>query len=47
MKNFNICYECLDARDDYCAQLKKSIDKSLLGSWEALQDEDGHEMGAP
>jgi len=44
MKNFNIRYECLDARDDYRAQLKKGIDKSLLGSWENLQGEDGHEI---
>ena len=44
MKNFNIRYECLDAHDDYHAQLKKGIDKSLLGSWEALQDEDRHEI---
>ena len=44
MKIFNIRYECLDAHDDYCAQLKKGINKSLLGSWEALQDEDRHEM---
>ena len=22
MKNFNIKYECLDARDDFCAQMK-------------------------
>ncbi|KDR76761.1 hypothetical protein GALMADRAFT_51106, partial [Galerina marginata CBS 339.88] len=34
MKNFNIKYECLDARDDYRAQLKKGGDKSLIGSWE-------------
>ncbi|KAF8801704.1 hypothetical protein BYT27DRAFT_7114362, partial [Phlegmacium glaucopus] len=39
MKNFNIKYECLDARDDYRAQLKKGIDKSLIGSWESLQGE--------
>ena len=32
MRIFNICYECLDAYDDYCAQLKKGINKSLLGS---------------
>ena len=44
MKNFNIRYECLDARDDYRAQLKKGIDKSLLGSWEAFQDEHEHEI---
>lgn len=44
MKHFNICYECLDARDDYRAQLKKGVDKSLIGSWEVFQDEDGHEI---
>ena len=44
MRNFNIRYECLDARDDYRAQLKKGIDKSLIGSWELFQDEDGHEI---
>src|SRR6202522_1211661 len=44
MKNFNIRYECLDACDDYRAQLKKGMNKSLLGSWEALQDEDRHEI---
>ena len=44
MRNFDICYKCLDAHDDYCAQLKKGIDKSLLGSWETLQDKDGHEI---
>ena len=27
MKIFNIHYECLDAHDDYCAQLKKDINK--------------------
>jgi hypothetical protein len=44
MKNFNIRYECLDARDDYRAQLKNGIDKSLIGSWDDFKDEDGHEM---
>jgi Helitron helicase-like domain at N-terminus/PIF1-like helicase len=44
MKNFNIRYECLDARDDYRAQLKNGIDKSLIGSWEVFEDENGHEM---
>ena len=29
MKIFNICYECLNARDDYRAQLKNGIDKYL------------------
>ena len=41
MKNFNICYECLDAHDDYHAQLKNSVDKSLIGSWEVFENEDG------
>ena len=44
MKNFNIRYECLDARDDYRAQLKNGIDKSLIGSWEVFEDDDGHEI---
>jgi hypothetical protein len=44
MKNFNIRYECLDARDDYRAQLKNGIDKSLIGSWEVFEDENGDEM---
>ena len=44
MKNFNIRYECLDARDDYRAQLKNGIDKSLMGSWEVFQDDDGCEI---
>ena len=44
MKNFNIHYECLNACDDYRAQLKNGIDKSLIGSWEAFEDENGHEM---
>ena len=44
MKNFNIQYECLDACDEYHAQLKKSIDKSLLGSWEAFEAEHEHEI---
>jgi hypothetical protein len=34
MKNFNIRYECLDARDDYRAQMKKGVDPLFLGSWE-------------
>ena len=31
MKNFNIKYECLDARDDYRAQLKKGAEHTLFG----------------
>jgi hypothetical protein len=44
MKNFNIRYECLDARDDYRAQLKNGMDKSLIGSWEVSEGEGEHEM---
>lgn len=33
MRNFNVRYECLDARDDYRAQMKKGI--PLAGSWDA------------
>ena len=43
MKNFNIQYECLDARDDFRAQLKNGIEKSLIGSWEVFDDENVHE----
>src|ERR1700678_4151298 len=44
MKNFNIRYECLDAHDDFHAQLKNSIDKSLIGSWEVFENENEDEM---
>ncbi|KAJ3867897.1 hypothetical protein EV359DRAFT_33413 [Lentinula novae-zelandiae] len=33
MKNMNICFECLDAHDDYCAQLKSGkLDVTKLPS---------------
>ena len=41
MKNFNICYECLNARDDYRAQLEKGTSQVFIGSWEKAEDEDG------
>ena len=44
MKIFNIHYECLDACDDYHAQLKNGINKSLIGSWRVFEDDDGHEI---
>jgi len=44
MKIFNIRYECLDARDDFHAQLKNGFDKSLIGSWEVFDDENVQEM---
>lgn len=37
MRNFNVRYECLDARDNYRAQLKKSGD-NVVGSW--IPDDD-------
>ena len=39
MKNFNIRYECLDARDDYRAQLKKGSAQTFVGSWEVADEE--------
>ncbi|KAF8897114.1 hypothetical protein CPB84DRAFT_1650027, partial [Gymnopilus junonius] len=33
MNNFNIKYECLDACDDFCAQMKKGVDSDIVGSW--------------
>lgn len=39
MQNFNVRYECLDARDDYRAQMKKS-DNTIIGSWVVNQDEE-------
>ena len=39
MKNFNIRYECLDARDDYRAQMKKGVDPLFVGNWEDTTDD--------
>ena len=39
MQNFNIRYECLDARDDYRAQMKKGVDPLFVGSWEDTTDD--------
>ena len=39
MKNFNIRYECLDAHDDYRAQLKKGSTQTFVGSWEVADEE--------
>ena len=33
MKNFNVRYECLDARDDYSAQREKDDDDKIRYSW--------------
>ena len=40
MNNFNIRYECLDARDDFRAQLKKDASINLFGSWEKMDEDD-------
>ncbi|KIM35722.1 hypothetical protein M413DRAFT_53333, partial [Hebeloma cylindrosporum] len=34
MNNFNIHYECLDARDDYRAQMKKGTASHFASSWD-------------
>ena len=39
MKNFNIWYECLDACNDYRAQLKKGSSQTFIGSWEPADEE--------
>jgi hypothetical protein len=39
MLNFNVRYECLDARDDYRAQMKNS-GNAIIGSWVVDQDEE-------
>ena len=33
MKNFNLRYECIDARDDYSAQLQDETNSGLFPSW--------------
>jgi len=39
MRNFNVRYECLNARDDYRAQMKKT-GNAIIGSWVVDQDEE-------
>ena len=39
MKNLNIQYECLDAQDDYRAQLRKGSSQAFFGSWIAEKEE--------
>ena len=39
MRNFNVRYECLDARDDYRAQMKKT-GETIIGSWVVNQDDE-------
>ena len=39
LQNFNIRYECLDARDDYRAQMKKLVDPLFVDNWEDSTDD--------
>jgi hypothetical protein len=41
MKNFNIKYECLDARDDYNAQMKKDGNINFFTYGEEIHEEHG------
>jgi hypothetical protein len=41
MHNFNLRYECLDARDDYRAQMIKTGENAMVGSWDK---DDGKEF---
>jgi hypothetical protein len=34
MKYFNVRYECLDARDDYAAQMKKGENVGIFSNWD-------------
>jgi hypothetical protein len=37
MKYFNVRYECLDARDDFAAQMKKGEHAGILSNWEVYE----------
>jgi hypothetical protein len=41
MHNFNLRYECLDARDDYRAKMNKKGEDIIVGSWD---NDDGKEF---
>ena len=43
MKNLNLRYECLDARDDYRAALKKGTKEEVLPGWNAYELDDTDE----
>jgi hypothetical protein len=36
LKNHNVQYECLDARDDYAAQMKKDENIGIFSNWDIL-----------
>ena len=40
MRNFNLRYECLDARDDYRAQMSKNGEDTIIGSWDKDDSEE-------
>ena len=40
MKYFNVRYECLDARDDYAAQLKKGENVGIFSNWNIYESID-------
>ena len=46
MKNLNIRYKCLKARDNYRAQLKKGSSQAFLGSWtDEMEENDFEDVG--
>ena len=40
MKYFNVRYECLDARDDYAAQMKKGDNVGIFSNWDIYDNLD-------
>ena len=40
MKYFNVRYECLDARDDYAAQMKKGDNVGIFSNWDIYNNLD-------
>ena len=40
MKYFNVQYECLDARDDYAAQMKKGENIGIFSNWDVYNNLD-------
>ena len=42
MRNFNIKYECLDAKDDFNAKLKAGLN-SVISNWDASNDDDDND----
>jgi hypothetical protein len=38
MKYFNVRYECLDARDDYAAQMKKGENVGIFSNWDVYDN---------